>query len=151
MQCEILACFNTKTLEWTHPPVTGEVPFAKDGHSACLIGNRMYIFAGFEYHSDQYSQEVHYLNLDTMEWQYVDAEGPAPAHRDFHSAVAIGDRMYIFGGRGDLNSPYNSLEEVYCPELSYLDTKEHKWVTANPSGTWPDARRSHSACMLHFK
>lgn len=149
VQCEILACFDTKTLQWTYPQVTGQVPFAKDGHSACLIRNRMYVFGGFEYHTDQYSRELHYLDLDTMEWKCVLAEGVAPSHRDFHSAVGFEDRIYIFGGRGDLNSPYNSQEEVYCPQLFILDTLENKWIIANPSGVWPGARRSHSACKLY--
>lgn len=153
VQCEILTCFDTVTLEWSNPPVTGQVPFAKDGHTACRIKNKMYIFAGFEYHTDQYSRDLHCLDLDTMEWTCILADGEeTPSHRDFHSATAIGDRMYVFGGRGDLNSPYNSQEEVYCPELFYLDTVEHKWVLACAEGIWPNTRRSHSACkyILHW-
>ena len=146
--CDTLSCFDTKTLEWTTPAVTGMVPYAKDGHSACVIANKMYIFGGFEYLTDQYSQEVHCLNLDTMQWSYIDARGTSPSHRDFHTAVAVGDKMYIFGGRGDLNSPYNSQEEIYCPQVFYLDTTEEKWVAVNPRGTWPEGRRSHSSCKF---
>lgn len=128
------------------PPVTGIVPYAKDGHSACVIRNKMYVFGGFEYLTDQYSQEVHCLDLDSLQWTFVDVHGAPPSQRDFHTAVPIGDRMYIFGGRGDLNSPYNSQEEVYCPQVFYLDTVKDEWVVANPQGTWPEGRRSHSAC-----
>ncbi|XP_014363466.2 kelch domain-containing protein 3 [Papilio machaon] len=143
--CDTLFCFDTKQLEWSMPPVSGTVPYAKDGHSACVIRNKMYIFGGFEYLTDQYSQEVHCLDLDTLQWSFVDVHGAPPSQRDFHTAVPIGDRMYIFGGRGDLNSPYNSQEEVYCPQVFYLDTVKNEWVVANPQGTWPEGRRSHSA------
>uniref|UniRef100_A0A2A4K149 Kelch domain-containing protein 3 n=1 Tax=Heliothis virescens TaxID=7102 RepID=A0A2A4K149_HELVI len=143
--CDTLSCFDTKTLEWSTPTVSGMVPYAKDGHSACVIGNKMYIFGGFEYLTDQYSREVHCLNLDTLQWSYIDARGTAPSHRDFHTAVAVDHKMYIFGGRGDLNSPYNSQEEIYCPQVFYLDTIEEKWVAVNPGGTWPEGRRSHSS------
>lgn len=146
--CDTLSCFDTKTLEWSTPTVTGMVPYAKDGHSACVIDNKMYIFGGFEYLTDQYSQEVHCLNLDTLEWSIVNARGTAPSHRDFHTAVAVDKKMYIFGGRGDLNSPYNSQEEIYCPQVFYLDTTEGKWVAVNPGGTWPEGRRSHSSCKF---
>lgn len=147
--CVSLSCFDTKTLEWHIPAVTGMIPFAKDGHTSCIIRNKLYIFGGFEYHTDQYSQEVHCLNLDTMKWQMVNTTGHAPSHRDFHTAVAVGDRMYIFGGRGDLNSPYDSHEELYCSQVYYLDTVAEHWVCLNPSGTWPEGRRSHSACKYY--
>ncbi|XP_063822675.1 kelch domain-containing protein 3 [Ostrinia nubilalis] len=145
--CETLSCFDTKTLEWSAPAVSGMVPFAKDGHSACVIRNKMYIFGGFEYLTDTYSQIVHCLDLETMNWTLMDPTGAIPSHRDFHTAVSVGDRMYIFGGRGDLNSPYNSQEEVYCSQIFYLDTVTEKWVALNPRGTWPEGRRSHSAWL----
>lgn len=153
--CNTLSCFDTKTLEWTTPTVTGMVPYAKDGHSACIIKNKMYIFGGFEYLTDQYSQEVHCLDLDLMEWTFIDAKGTPPSHRDFHTAIAYGDRMYVYGGRGDMNSPYNSEEEVYCPEVFYLDIEKEKWIVTKPGGTRPEGRRSHSAwlyndCMYVF-
>ncbi|KAI5636144.1 kelch motif domain-containing protein [Phthorimaea operculella] len=147
VSCDTLSCFDTKTLEWSKPQVTGTLPYAKDGHSACVIGNKMYIFGGFEYLTDQYSNEVHCLDLDTMHWTFIPASGPAPSHRDFHTAVPVGDRMYIFGGRGDLNSPFNSHLEVYCPNVYYLDTVQEKWVCVKPSGPWPEGRRSQSAWL----
>lgn len=146
--CESLSCFDTKKQEWSTPEVSGTMPYAKDGHSACVIKNKMYIFGGFEYLTDQYSREVHCLDLDTMHWRFITPSGTPPSHRDFHTALAVGDRMYIFGGRGDLNSPYNSQEELYCPEVYYLDTVEEKWIATKPSGTWPEGRRSHSACKI---
>lgn len=145
--CDILCCFDTKTLKWSTPAVTGSVPFAKDGHSACVINNKMYIFGGFEYLTDQYSQEVHSLDLITFRWDFVLTKGTPPSHRDFHSATAVGNRMYIFGGRGDLNSPFNSEEEIYCPDLFYLDISTNEWVSLCTKGDWPEGRRSHSAWL----
>lgn len=148
--CDTLFCFDAKNLEWSTPVVGGMVPYAKDGHSACVIKNKMYIFGGFEYLTDQYSQEVHCLDLDTLQWNFVDVRGRPPSHRDFHTAVPVDHKIYIFGGRGDLNSPYNSQEEVYCPQVYYLDTIKEEWVVANPQGNWPEGRRSHSACKQFF-
>lgn len=36
------------TKKWHRPKVTGSPPGARDGHSACVISNRMYIFGGYE-------------------------------------------------------------------------------------------------------
>lgn len=33
---------------WSRPTVHGVKPGARDGHSACVINNKMYIFGGYE-------------------------------------------------------------------------------------------------------
>lgn len=47
--CNILFCFDTQTLRWSRPQVTGDIPGVRDGHSACIIDHFMYIFGGLQY------------------------------------------------------------------------------------------------------
>jgi len=54
--------------------------------------------------------------------------------------------MYIFGGRGDVNAPRLTENEVYCPDIHYYDTKNKTWVQPLVTGVKPPGRRSHSAC-----
>lgn len=143
--CNILFCFDTSSLQWSCPQVSGMIPGARDGHSACIIDHCMYVFGGFEEEIDRFSQDVHALDLRTMKWRYVIAQGEPPSYRDFHSATTLGHRMYIFGGRGDLNGPYHSQEEVYCSDIMYLDTFTGRWHRPVTSGNVPMGRRSHSA------
>ncbi|GLH07303.1 hypothetical protein R5R35_003214 [Gryllus longicercus] len=143
--CNTLFCFDTVTLKWTCPEVTGPIPGARDGHSACIIDHCMYIFGGFEEYIDRFSQDVHALDFRTMKWRFVYTRGDPPSYRDFHSASAIGSNMYIFGGRGDLNGPFHSQEEHYCPDIMYLDTITGRWHRPATSGRVPVGRRSHSA------
>jgi len=35
------------TGQWMCPDVKGERPGARDGHSACVIDNRMFVFGGY--------------------------------------------------------------------------------------------------------
>ncbi|XP_030379049.1 kelch domain-containing protein 3 [Scaptodrosophila lebanonensis] len=143
--CNVLYCFDPKTARWTRPQVSGCLPGARDGHSACVIGNCMYIFGGFVDEINEFSSDVHSLNLGTMEWRYVQTFGVPPTYRDFHAAVAYEEeRMYIFGGRGDKHSPYHSQEETYCHEIVYLDMKTKVWHRPFTSGKVPVGRRSHS-------
>ncbi|XP_034652342.1 kelch domain-containing protein 3 [Drosophila subobscura] len=143
--CNVLYCFDPKTAKWTRPVVTGCLPGARDGHSACVIGNSMYIFGGFVDEINEFSSDVHTLNLDTMEWTYVQTFGVPPSYRDFHAAVAYEEeRMYIFGGRGDKHSPYHSQEETYCHEIVFLDMKTKVWHRPFTAGKVPVGRRSHS-------
>nr|CAD7588620.1 unnamed protein product [Timema genevievae] len=74
-------------------------------------------------------------------------QGAPPPYRDFHSATAVGRRMYVFGGRGDLNGPLHSQEEVYCNNIMYLDTATNRWHRPVTHGNTPIGRRSHSSCQ----
>jgi hypothetical protein len=129
----------------------------------------MYIFGGFEELIDQFSCDVHCLNLKTMQWHFIHTSGAPPSFRDFRelikfkiilkfniltvhldTATVINDRMYIYGGRGDIHAPYHSQEEIYCPKIVYLDLKSNHWVTPTVTGKIPIGRRSHSACKFIF-
>lgn len=148
-ECNILFCFDTKTLQWTKPEVIGHIPGARDGHSACIVNQYMYIFGGFEEEINQFSCDVHCLNLDTMNWTFIRTTGTPPSYRDFHSATILNNRMYIFGGRGDRHSPYHSQEEIYYSEIVYLDLRTNEWHTPSAIGTIPVGRRSHSAFVYN--
>lgn len=126
----------------------------------------MYIFGGFEELIDQFSCDVHCLDLRTMQWHFIHTSGAAPSFRDFRefkinfiielyksdqlmftdTATVINNRMYIYGGRGDVHAPYHSQEEVYCPKIVYLDLDKSRWITPTVTGKIPIGRRSHSAC-----
>ncbi len=59
------------TFKWSRPTVNGNIPGARDGHSACVINGKMYIFGGYEEYVDKFSNEVHYLDFSTMTWELV--------------------------------------------------------------------------------
>lgn len=147
--CSILFCFDIKTLKWSKPLVSGTLPGPRDGHTACVWNNKMYIFGGFENDIDQYTCDVHCLNLENMEWTFIQTFGDSPSYRDFHSATVINDKMYVFGGRGDRHGPYHSQEEIYTTEIIYLDLKTKQWNKPRMTGNVPVGRRSHSACKFH--
>lgn len=144
--CNVLYCFDTATMEWTAPKVSGVIPGARDGHSACVIGHHMYTFGGFEEIIERFSQDVHALDLHTMKWTYIITRGNPPSFRDFHSATALCEnRMYIFGGRGDEMGPFHSQRDVYSNEIAYLDTSTNMWHWPETKNNIPHGRRSHSA------
>lgn len=149
MGCNILFCFDTRSHRWSKPEVIGRVPGIRDGHSACIIDHYMYIFGGFEEEINQFSCDVHCLDLETMNWRFIATTGVPPSYRDFQTATILNDKMYIFGGRGDRHSPYHSQEEIYCPQIVYLDLKTRNWHTPNTTGSIPLGRRSHSAFVYN--
>ncbi|KAK8778473.1 hypothetical protein V5799_020186 [Amblyomma americanum] len=143
--CNVIYRFDTDTMTWTRPNVSGHIPGPRDGHSACVVGQRMYVFGGYDELVDQFTQDVYFVDLETMEWQYVPTKGQPPQWRDFHSAWAIGHRMYVWGGRGDIQGPYHSQNEMYFNRMAFLDTTSARWVHPHVDGVPPEGRRSHSA------
>uniref|UniRef100_A0A1B6KC59 Kelch domain-containing protein 3 n=1 Tax=Graphocephala atropunctata TaxID=36148 RepID=A0A1B6KC59_9HEMI len=147
--CNKLYCFDTERSEWSCVPTNGTTPGARDGHSACVIDNHMYIFGGFEDDEDRFSQDVYMLNLASFCWSYVCTKGEPPSYRDFHSATAVDQRMFVFGGRGDQSAPQHSQMELYCNNIVYLDVRTRTWHTPLTSGEVPVGRRSHSAVVYN--
>lgn len=141
----ILHEFKTGNHQWSIIPVTGQIPGPRDGHSACVIRDKMYIFGGYEEYLDVFSNDVHEFNFTTGKWRYILVSGSPARWRDFQSATGIGNIMYIFGGRGDREEQNHSGNEVYCNKLYAFDTQSYTWYQPKPTGAVPAGRRSHSA------
>ena len=120
----------------------------RDGHSACVVNGAMYVFGGYDEHNEhERPVQVFRLCLKQFEWTLVRCRGHLPLYRDFHTATAIGDKMFIFGGRSDsYNPPSVFPDEYYSDQLVYLDLSTNEWVEPNIiSPLKPRGRRSHSA------
>lgn len=143
--CNKIFCFDTSTFRWSAPAVSGHIPPARDGHSACVIGKKIYIFGGYVQRSECFSKDVYVLDTTTMTWSHPRVNGEPASWRDFHTATAIGRYMYIFGGRGDMLGQYHSNQEIYDNQVVVFDTETYSWHWIITNGVSPIGRRSHSA------
>lgn len=160
--CNVLYCFDpskakfskargnqqrsSREQAWSRPAVNGHLPGARDGHSACVIRDAMYIFGGYEEEEDRFSNEIHRFCFLTMTWSHVVVSGTPASWRDFHSATPVEDRyMIVFGGRSDYGAPYHTNHEFYCRKVHVFDTKTKRWSQPQTLGETPSGRRSHSA------
>ncbi|XP_070181168.1 kelch domain-containing protein 3-like [Littorina saxatilis] len=143
--CGILFCFDTESYTWSRPPINGEPPPARDGHSACVLDQKMFIFGGYEEVSDLFSDRIFTLDFTNFCWEYVKTKGTPAKWRDFHTATAIGSKMYVFGGRSDEGGEMFTNREIYCNKMHVYDTDTNSWSTLpSPPGVKPTGRRSHS-------
>ncbi|XP_059138356.1 kelch domain-containing protein 3 isoform X2 [Peromyscus eremicus] len=143
--CNVLYAFDVNTHKWSTPRVSGTVPGARDGHSACVLGKIMYIFGGYEQLADCFSNDIHKLDTSTMTWTLVCTKGNPARWRDFHSATMLGNHMYVFGGRADRFGPFHSNNEIYCNRIRVFDTRTEAWLDCPHTPVLPEGRRSHSA------
>ncbi|CAI4224537.1 unnamed protein product [Auanema sp. JU1783] len=150
-------------LLWTKPKTFGPIPAARESHSACLFesnGKRqMFIYGGM---NGCRLGDLWILDLDTLTWQNPLPLGMNPLPRSLHTANAIGDRMYVYGGWVPLS---------YDTELDGISI-EKEWKCTNSLGilnmktlTWeqpnlpfyevgyedglPRARAGHSSVVIN--
>uniref|UniRef100_A0A4W5QIA0 Kelch domain containing 3 n=1 Tax=Hucho hucho TaxID=62062 RepID=A0A4W5QIA0_9TELE len=100
--CNVLYAFDINNHRWFTPNISGTVPGARDGHSACILGKAMYIFGGYEqllvlvhqlydvimtfscplsscllfsllFQADCFSNDIHKLDTTTMAWSLINA------------------------------------------------------------------------------
>jgi len=145
--CNLLYTFCTQTHTWARPEVTGDIPGQRDGHSACVIGDFMFVFGGYEENIERFGQDVYRLDLNTFTWKLMQCKGEAPVHRDFHTATAVGKLMLIYGGRSSDNA-YNMVTDFYSNKITYYDTEFSTWCSPSVQPPLPSGRRSHSALAL---
>lgn len=144
--CNVLYGFSSSTHSWFKPTVLGTIPNARDGHSACVINNKMFVFGGYEEETDRFSNEIFCLDFSTFTWSLVvPCQGEPARWRDFHTATGVGNLMYIFGGRSDHGGNIYTNNEVYCNKLQIFDTLNRLWIEPETTGVLPIGRRSHSA------
>ncbi|KRY37343.1 Kelch domain-containing protein 3, partial [Trichinella spiralis] len=137
--------YNFQTRVWHKKATMGYKVYPRDAHTCCVYGNMMIIFGGFVEYTQQFSNDVFILDLDTFIWRRPNVTGVKPSWRDFHTATVIGDRMYVFGGRSDEAGPHHSNVERYPTDLFYLDLSTFEWHEVQTTGERPTGRRSHSA------
>lgn len=130
---------------WTLKSTSGTPPSARWGHAAILdpVSSRMIIFGGVDLH--EWLDEVWSLSLGSPpNWSQLhpdtDPSATEPPRRWGHSVFldAKTDRLLIFGGADQANTPNN---QIFGLPL----TLTSGWSSVNPVGTPPSARYVHAS------
>ena len=140
---------------WTRIPIGTLLP--RSSHSLSVVGGRAYIFGGEEKPREPVANDMHIITLPssgadadyrTIQASPVTDGGEVPEPRVGHTANAIGDQVYVFGGRG--GKAMAALEEK--GRVWAFDTTTAKWSFIDPTegSPYPAARSYHtSASTAH--
>lgn len=141
--------YNPATNLWSIVTTFGQCP-ARDGHTAIVWDDYMFIFGGYEEREQRFSQETYSFHFPTNTWSKLKTFGKPPQYRDFHTACVLDGRMYVFGGRSDESGQTHTNHDLYDDKLHFLDLKSMEWNVVKPSNNdQPCGRRSHT--MWTFK
>ncbi|KIY51359.1 galactose oxidase [Fistulina hepatica ATCC 64428] len=108
-------CFDTDTMQWTHPDVTGDIPPPSRAHTATLVDRKIVVFGGGQ--NSTYFNSVHILDILTRRWTKPVPHNPnaiAPAPRRAHTAVYYRGKIWIFGGGNGMTA----LNDVWTLDVS---------------------------------
>ena len=141
---------STQPLSATFTRITSEAFLPRSSHTLTVIGGRAYIFGGKTEKGQLAGNEVHIVTLPLKtrtdgepDYKCVPAlreegnEGEVPGSRSGHSACAIGERIYVYGGQG---SGVDALDEK--GRVWVFDTNSLHWSYINPKphDTYPSPR-----------
>ena len=137
---------------WRKIPTDTSLP--RSSHSLSLVKGKVYIFGGECKPREPVDNHVHVFTLpqsehDETDYQAVSAtssqgsNGPVPDRRVGHTATAIDDRIYVFGGRG--GKDMTALEEK--GRVWVFDTRTNQWSFLDPmkDTPYPISRSYHAS------
>ncbi|MCJ1455186.1 hypothetical protein MMC28_005540 [Mycoblastus sanguinarius] len=151
---------STQPLSASFIRVSSEAFLPRTNHSLTVIAGRAYIFGGETEPGNLAGDEVHIVALPLKkagndrkpDYKCVPSlgegeDGKVPGPRSGHTACAIGERIYLFGGKGENLSPIEEMGRVWV-----FDTNTLGWSYIDPASdaSTPPARYLHgSAASEH--
>ena len=133
-----LHVLDTDILSWTEPTAAGAAPSARSGHTLTKSSTYLYLFGGMG-EGGVLLNDAHELDTNSIAWRALQTRGDLPPGRDGHSATAMEDKLYVFGGadsQGKLN------------DVRVLDLHSLRWSRPRSVGGPPQPRWGHSATLI---
>ncbi|MCE3050078.1 hypothetical protein HAX54_046438 [Datura stramonium] len=112
-----LHILDTSLNTWMSPCQRGDRPTPREGHSAALIGKRLFIFGGCGNFrgAEIFYDDVYVLNTETLVWKRIVPSGIPPSKRESHSCSSWNGKIIIIGGQDTSN--------FYQSDVHILDTE----------------------------
>ncbi|KAL9103363.1 MAG: hypothetical protein Q9163_001575 [Psora crenata] len=143
----------TQPLSATFTRFSSEAFLPRQHHSLTVLNGQAYIFGGEREDGILAGDEVHIISLPLEkaenegkpDYKCVPSlgegeDGRVPGSRAGHSAVAIRDRIYVFGGRGQDEEP---IEEVGRVWVFNTNTLGWSYVDSMDDASVPPSRSLH--------
>lgn len=146
---------STQPLSATFTRVSSEAFLPRSNHTLTVVSGQAYIFGGETEEGQLAGDEVHIVSLPLKkagnegkpDYKVVPSlgegeDGKVPGSRSGHTACAIGERIYVFGGKGMEEKPIEETGRVWV-----FDTNTLGWSSIDPpsDASIPPARFLHGA------
>ncbi|CAH9087302.1 unnamed protein product [Cuscuta europaea] len=92
-----LHILDLETMTWDEMDTLGISPSPRSDHTAAVHAERYLLIFGGGSHATCFN-DLHVLDLQTMEWSRPTQQGEIPSPRAGHAGVAVGENWFIVGG-----------------------------------------------------
>ncbi|XP_075103317.1 acyl-CoA-binding domain-containing protein 4 isoform X2 [Nicotiana tabacum] len=92
-----LHILNLETMAWDEVDTLGIPPSPRSDHAATIHAERYLLVFGGGSHTACFN-DLHVLDLQTMEWSRPTQQGEIPSPRAGHAGVTVGENWFIVGG-----------------------------------------------------
>ncbi|ONK78638.1 uncharacterized protein A4U43_C02F20900 [Asparagus officinalis] len=110
-----LHILDLETMTWDDMDAIGTPPSPRSDHTAACHADRYLLIFGGGSHATVFN-DLHVLDLQTMEWSRPNQQGVTPGPRAGHAGVTVGENWFIAGG-GDNK---NGISETLVLNMSTL-------------------------------
>jgi len=130
--------YDPRTNAWTQQDCIGFIPAPREGHSAALVADVMYIFGGRTEDGNDLG-DLAAFRISSKRWYTFQNMGPSPSPRSGHSMTAYKDKIIVLGGEPSMaQGDPSELSMVYV-----LDTAKIRYPNDAP-GQSTDAKQPSS-------
>ncbi|KAF3912713.1 hypothetical protein ABW21_db0207834 [Orbilia brochopaga] len=116
--------YDPRTNSWSQLDCIGYIPSPREGHSAALVGDTMYVFGGRSNDGTDLG-DLAAFRIPSRRWYTFQNMGPSPSPRSGHSMTTFGTRIFVKGGEPSVQTT-NPEELTY---LYILDTAKIRYPT----------------------
>lgn len=126
--------YDPKQVAWTHLDCIGYIPAPREGHSAALVGDVMYIFGGRTEQGEDLG-DLAAFRITSRRWYTFQNMGPSPSPRSGHSMTAFGKQIVVLAGEPS-SAPRDAgeLSLVYMLNTDKIRYPNDQQIQQTPSG-----------------
>ncbi|KAJ7565645.1 hypothetical protein O6H91_02G068800 [Diphasiastrum complanatum] len=136
---------NTNSFKWSSPMLRGRIGGKRRGtHAAVLHPSEQHsilVHGGYGGVDSHWLNDLVVLHTDILEWEELEPVGMLPLARGYHTMVAVGTSIILYGGKGEAGI-------IKTDTLSVYDVVQNKWITPKVRGEIPSPRSNHAAALL---
>lgn len=129
---------------WTQLDCIGYIPAPREGHSAALVNDVMYIFGGRTEEGADLG-DLAAFRITSRRWYTFQNMGPSPSPRSGHSMTAFGKQIVVLAGEPS-SAPRDAgeLSLVYVLDTSKIRYPNDQQIQQTPSGERAQGNRRPS-------
>ncbi|KAK0569231.1 hypothetical protein OC861_001157 [Tilletia horrida] len=136
-------CYSVTRNEWTELSCIGYIPVPREGHSACLVDDVMYVFGGRGVDGKELG-DLASFKITNKRWYMFANMGPSPSGRSGHALICYQNRVVVLGGENLSGTKGDDPSMLYV-----LDTGKIKYPTdPNKGGAASSANATPSSSTI---